>query len=175
LTYMSIDDEIIDRVRRGMLFPLVPRAKGEVPTRAFFVGEKMWGDLTASYEDQDLEYRMGELQAHLDHFASGGRIGPKYLRLLHPACDGVWEIRNPEADPSMRVIGLFVRKDVFIAAEMAFRKDLDGWQSRRWKEVKRRASAVWRGLFFNERPLVTVSVNEVVSGAEDGRYYKNRA
>jgi hypothetical protein len=27
LTYMSINDEILDRVKRGMLFPVLPRAR----------------------------------------------------------------------------------------------------------------------------------------------------
>jgi hypothetical protein len=135
----------------------------------------MWKALKKEYDDPDLEYRLGELEGHLDHFASGQPIGPNYLRLLYPAADGVWEIRNPESNPSMRVLGVFAEKDVFVAIEMAFRRDLGGWQSREWKQVKRRVGAVWRNLFFGERPLITTNVEDVVSGAEDGQYYKARA
>jgi hypothetical protein len=172
---MSIDDEIIDRWQRGMLRPLLPRARGSAGERAMFVCESMWEELNRTYEDWEHERRLGALQAHLEVFSSGEPIGPKYLFLLYPAQDGVWEIRHPEDYPSLRVLGLFARKDVFIAMDLVRRDELGGWQDRRWKEVKRRAAARWRGVFFTEPPLITTQISDVVSGADDGIYYKSRA
>ncbi len=171
---MSIQNEIIHRHTEGSIFAIVPKAKGAAPRRALFVTEEIWTELNSTHDDF-WEKRYGELQAHLDVFASGALIGPKYLSLLYPARDAVWEIRNPESNPSLRVIGLFAQRDVFIATEIIRRDQLDGWQDRGWRELKRRAQAKWRNLFNTYPPLITADVYKVVSGAEVGRYYKDRA
>lgn len=38
---MSIEDEIVDRVDRGMLWPLLPLVPGVAPIRAMFIGEAL--------------------------------------------------------------------------------------------------------------------------------------
>jgi len=172
---MSITDEIIDKVKRGMLHPLLPKAAGETARRAMFVSEPLWKILDSPEGDESWERRVGELRADLETFVIGDEIHPRYLFLLYPARDAVWEIRSTENDPSIRVLGLFPQKDAYIATNHALRELLGGWQSREWKEIKRTASAIWRWLFPTYNPIATTDVHLVVSGAINGKYYKDRS
>jgi hypothetical protein len=122
--------------------------------------------------DSDWERRVGELRADLEVFVTSEVINHKYLYMLFPPTDCVWEIRSVGTDPSIRVLGLFAVRDVYIAADVALREDLGGWQSRGWKQVKRNARAVWRMLFPSYNPIYTVDINDVVTGAISGRYFK---
>jgi hypothetical protein len=169
---MSIDDEIEDRVHRGMLFPLVPKAEGSPIRRAMFVSEALWSDLNSVEGDDEWDARIGRLRADLETLVIEEFIEPKYLFRLWRPSDAVWEIRSVRDDPSIRVLGLFALKDVFISTNYALREALGGWQSRAWKEVKRMAKAIWRHLFHPYRPIVTTDVNDVISGAVDGKYFK---
>jgi hypothetical protein len=169
---MSIHDEIEDRVKRKMLFPILPVAAGDTPLRAMLVGERLWDVLESPEGDLEWEHRVGELRADLEVFVSAPEIDPKYLFLLYPASEAVWEVRSVRSDPSIRVLGLFAVKDVLIACDVALRKDLGSWQSRAWKQVKRNARAVWRVLFPSYNPVVTTDVNEIVTGALSGTYFK---
>jgi hypothetical protein len=155
------------------IYPIVP-ASGSI-LRAMFVSESLWTALNASYDDEDMEERMGRLQADLEFFASSPEIDPKYLFHLYPARDAVWEIRSVRDAPSIRVLGLFAEQDVFIATTFALRADLGGWQSREWKQIKRTARQRWTTLFQPYAPLVTTNVHDVVTGAVDGKYFKGRA
>ena len=172
LTYMSIEEEILDRTSRGMLFPMIPRAPGGMPVRALFVVEGLRNALQSPPANDAWERRIGELQADMDRFVCGDLIDPKYLFLLYPGRDSVWEIRSTGSNPSIRVLGLFAQKDVFVATNFALRSDLGSWQSRRWKEVKRDALAKWRWLFGPYQPLAGSDIDQLVSGALNGRYFK---
>jgi hypothetical protein len=81
---MSILDVVAARVADGMLFPLVPRAAGTAPKRAMLVAEDLWTFLHESDADPEWEDRKGFLEADLEVFAEGQRIGPRYLFLLYP-------------------------------------------------------------------------------------------
>jgi hypothetical protein len=59
----------------------------------------------------------------LDLFAEGAPIGPKYLFLLYRADEAVWEIRSVRPNPSIRVLGRFAAKDIFVATNFALRDD----------------------------------------------------
>ena len=170
---MSIEDEIADRVGRKMLFPLMPKAPGATPRRAMFIEERIWLVLESPEGDDEWEERVGNLRADLELFVTEEQIDPKYLFLLYPPSDAVWEIRSIREDPSIRVLGLFALEDVWIATNAALREYLGGWQSREWKEVKRTARANWRVLFpGGYNAVVTTDIHEVVTGALDGRYFR---
>lgn len=173
LIYISIGEEIIDRVGRGMLFPLLPYVPGEAPLRAMLVGEKLWRVLESPEGDENWERRVGELRADLEVFVTQPDIEPKYLFLLFPAPEAVWEIRSTGSDPSIRVLGLFAEKDVFVATNFALRSCLGGWQSRAWKAVKGNAKAIWRVIFGPYNPVVTTNVHDLVTGAVSGKYFKS--
>jgi hypothetical protein len=169
---MSIHDEILDRVGRKMLFPVLPQARGSTIRRALFVSEPLHAALQSAPGDQEWERRIAELRADLEVFVEARTVDPKYLFRLYPGRDGIWEIRSVRDNPSIRVLGLFAWKDVFIATNHALREDLGGWQSREWKKVKRTARAVWRQLFPTYDPKVATSVRLLVTGALDGKYFK---
>lgn len=172
---MSIDDEILDRVHREMLFPLEPRAPGATIRRALFVAEKLWNELNSPEGDAEWEERIGRLRADLEIFVTEPAIAPQYLFLLYPSEDAVWEIRSVRDKPSLRVLGLFPEKNLFVSTNHARREDLGVWQSREWKTFKRTARAVWRQLFPAYDPKVTTRVNEVCSGATNEVFYKERS
>jgi hypothetical protein len=172
---MSIDDEILDCVGRGRLFPLAPQAKGAPIRRAMFVAEGLWSELSTPTGDAEWEERIGKLRADLEVFVTERSITPKYLFLLYPAADAVWEIRSVKDQPSLRVLGLFPRTDVFVSTNHARREVLGGWQSREWRLVKRAARAVWRQLFPTYPPKVTTKVGVVCSGATNEIFYKERS
>lgn len=169
---MSIEALIIDRMGRGMLFPILPKARGSTIRRALFVNEALHSVLTSPEGDQDWEKRVGELQADLEVFVEAPTVGPKYLFLLYPARDAVWEIRSTSNEPSIRILCLFAWKDILIAVGHALREELGGWESREWKVVKRDARAAWRRLFDPYQPKGGVDVKALVTGALDGKYFK---
>ena len=172
LTYMSIEEEIKDRCRRGMLFPLIPIAPGASVRRALFVAEDLWSVLQSPEGDAEWEERIGNLIADLENFVTADEISPRYLFLLSPARDCVWEIRSVVHQPSIRVLGQFGLKDILVTTNFALREDLGAWNSPAWREVKRRSIAIWRALFTIYKPVQTVNVSDVVSGATNGKYVK---
>ena len=169
---MSIYDEIVDRCERKMLFPIIPKAPGATVRRAMFVGEDLEASLNSPEGDEAWEKRVGYLRADLEHFVTSEEITCKYLFLLSPASDCVWEIRSVQHDPSVRVLGHFAECDVFISTNFALRSDLGVWESAAWKKVKLMARAIWRRLFFLYKPLEFTNINEMVSGAISGKYLK---
>ena len=172
---MSIEDDILDRVRQGMLFPLSPRAAGATIRRAMFVSERLWNELNSPEGDPEWEDRIGRLRADLEVYITEAVIAPRYLFLLYPASDGVWEIRSVRDQPSLRVLGLFPDIDVFVSTNYARRDELGGWQSREWKTIKRMAKAIWRQLFPSYDPKITSNAGEVCSGVTNDLFYKDRA
>lgn len=169
---MSIEDLIRDRVVKGMLYPLIPKAAGASPRRAMFVSEDLWRVLSTEHHDEDMEERLGILQADLELFVEGQPIDPKYLFLLYPPRDAVWEIRSLRPTPSIRVLGCFAMKDVFIATNMELREKLGGWQSRQWKAVKRSARTRWGHLFHPYTPVSSTNIHDLVTGAIHAKYFK---
>lgn len=137
-----------------------------------FVSEDIWALLSTEHEDLEMEERVGTLQADLEQFAEGRSIDPKYLFLLYPASEGVWEIRSVRPEPSIRVLGFFAKKDVFVATNLALRENLGGWESREWKDVKRSARTRWEHLFHTYQPLISTNLSDLVTGAINGKYFK---
>jgi hypothetical protein len=170
---MSIHDEILDRYERKALFPVLPKARGATIRRALFVNEAVHVLLNSPEgEDEEWERRIANLQADLEVFVEARSIAPSYLFLLYPCRDAVWEIRSTRPKPSIRVLCLFAWQDVLIATSHALREELGGWQSREWKIVKRDARAGWRRLFPTYDPQITTDPKSIVTGAQDGKYFK---
>jgi hypothetical protein len=137
-----------------------------------FVSEDVWSLLSMEHQNEEMEDRMGLLQADLESFVGGRVIDPKYLFLLSPAREGTWEIRSVRPEPSVRVLGFFAMKDVFIGTNLALREELKGWESREWKDVKRLARTRWSHLFHTFQPLKSLNISDLVTGSIDGKYFK---
>lgn len=174
LTYMSIQDEIRDRCSRKMLYALEPRAFGAPIRRALFLAEPLWKLLNSPEGDDEWEERIGLLQADLEMFVTEELIGPKYLRPLLPARDGVWAIRSDQDKPTLRVLCLFAGKDQLIATGISRREDLGVLHSKEWKIAKRAARASWRNLFQTYEPVIATSIVDVCTGVVDGVFYEDR-
>lgn len=169
---MSIRAVIQDREASGMLFPLMPKAGGATVVRAMFVTEGLQNVLDSPEGDQEWERRVAELQADLEYFVEGRAIDPKYLFLLYHVREAVWEIRSVRDQPSIRVLGRFAEKDVFIATNFALREDLGKWESRAWRDVKVMARTAWTNIFQQYQPVAGSNIHDMVSGALNGRYFK---
>ena len=137
-----------------------------------FVSEAIWSVLSVQHPDDAMEDRLGILQADLELFVEGQPLDPRYLFLLYPPREAVWEIRSLRPAPSIRVLGCFAMRDVFIATSMELRENLGGWQSRQWKDVKRLARARWNHLFHTYTPMVSINIHDLATGAVDGKYFK---
>lgn len=157
-----------------MLYPLRPKAAGSPIYRVLFLAEDLWKFLYEDIHDDDMEDRIGTLLADLEQFVTSEEITPKYLFLLYPSRDAVWEIRSVQDKPSIRVLGLFAAWNVLVATNMALREELGGWESRQWKQVKRKARAAWNSILQPYAPVVTTKVQRVVSGAIDGKYFRGK-
>lgn len=159
-----------------MLYPLRPKARGAPINRAMFLSEGLREVLESDEGDEEWETRVGELQADLEVFVTDETpIDPKYLFLLAPARDAVWEIRSVRVDPSIRVLGSFAKKDVFVATNHALRADLGGWESQAWRTAKRLSGAIWRKIFGTYHPRREVKISALVTGAHKGEYFRERA
>jgi hypothetical protein len=137
-----------------------------------YVSEGLWALFATSHPDPIMESRVGTLRADLETFVDGAPLYPSYLFLLSPAQEGVWEIRSTRDEPSIRVLGLFAAKDIFIATNYALRSNLGDWPSREWRDAKVAARTIWTNLFHTYRPIITTNVHRVVTGAINGKYFK---
>lgn len=117
--------------------------------------------------------RFAQLEADLAVFVNSPTIDPKYLFGLSPRSDRVWEIRSVRPKPSIRVLGRFAAKDEFVATHYVLRGQLGRWNSREWKIGKRRAKAEWASLFHPYDAVDEQDINNLVSGAINGKYFRN--
>src|ERR1700735_2105975 len=116
---MSILDVLKSKVAHGMLHPLRPKAAGASVSRPMYLAEGLWELFQTTHPDPLMEERIGTLRADLESFVVGLTLHPSYLFLLSPTREGVWEIRSTRQDPSIRVLGRFAARDVFIATNYA--------------------------------------------------------
>ena len=119
----------------------------------------------------DIE-RFARLEADLATFVTSPTIDPGYLKGLWPAREGVWAIKSTRPSPSIRVLGFFAEKDSFVATNHALRSELGKFESRQWRDQKRRAGVIWRRLFPTYQFNASRDVNELFTGAINGDYFK---
>lgn len=169
---MSIEVEVQRWVLREGLHVLRPLTPKTACRRAMFVTSKLWEALNGPWESEDDEERFGRLYADLVQFVEGRRIDHNYFKNLWPRRDGVWEIRSVRPSPSVRVLGRFATKDVFIATNFELRNELGEFDSREWREAKRRCLAEWRHLFNSYPALIGNTIHDHISDAIDGKYFR---
>jgi hypothetical protein len=131
----------------------------------------------ALYDPKPTEWeidRFARLAADLAVFVRAMNIVPQYLHRLAPRRDRVWEIRSLEPEPQIRILGLFAAKNVFIATHYELRENLGVFDRPGWRIAKRRAAAEWRKLFppYDARP--ETDIHQLVTGAIDGTYFRDR-
>lgn len=172
LTLMSILQNIRWRVQEGRLYPLVPLATSAPRIRSIYLSTYVYAAINEPRTDSAEIERYAQLEADLGVFVTSPTIDPKYLFLLSPTRESVWEIRTVRPNPGIRTMGLFASKDVFVATHYVSRDQLPGWNSRAWKEAKRHAQTQWRNLFQVYDPLRDTNVQHLVTGAINGKYFR---
>ena len=136
------------------------------------MSERLWKILNSEEGDSEWERRVGELRADLEVFVTQDEIDQRYLFLLYPARDAVWEIRSVRTEPSIRVLGSFAQKDTFVAMHHALRSDL-GLAIARLETCEAQRQSILASAIPSYNPVVTTDVKDVVTGAIDGRYFKS--
>lgn len=171
LTYMSIYDELRDRVKDGRLFFVPPLdLEGELLVRKLYVSPAIESLLVGPWEDAAWESRCTDLYADLHTFVAGyeiaGRMPPStsteaFLALLRPQTDEVWEMRSTDSYPQLRIFGRFAAMDCFVGLTWHYRSQL-GDDQRLWRAAIDECKAEWRRL-FNYPPHMEVDVHGYVS------------
>ncbi|HYE70109.1 MAG TPA: hypothetical protein VD932_01125 [Aquabacterium sp.] len=110
--------------------------------------------------------RMARLVRDLDRFSNGDRLGVVlddrfenscFMKRLSPSTDEIWEIRSRDPQPGLRIFGRFAEQDVFVAVNMAIRKELD------WEREKEVCESKWQLLFPSHPPISGASINDYIS------------
>lgn len=141
--------------------------------RHMYLERELHERLFHSYEDDSVEERHAQLQSDLEQFVTARRLPPTYIRLLAPTSKGVWEIRSVQPNPGIRVFGLFIKKDSFLATHYEYRRELGGFNDRAWKLASRRSRGIWSKLFTTMyKPRLSDNIHELISGAMDEKYFK---
>jgi hypothetical protein len=173
LTYMSIRDEIQNRVAEGRMLHLPHSIPSAERKRDMFVSEEVGQVVMPPWETNVDGLRFSMLRAHLDVFTSGGLISiasdpyskPKatYMARIDPPADEVWDIRSIDPRPAIRVLGCFAETDLFVALTWEYRMNLGGPDSKEWRDFREKCKAKWRGLFPAYQPFTGETANEYVS------------
>lgn len=158
LTYMSIRDEINNRISEKRLFVLPPLLSSDPVKRHMFVSKEVYTAVDpASWHRGDDTHRLGRLRADLDAFTTGQLIAvaedpykkpnSTYIARTDPITDDVWDIRSRDPRPGIRVLGGFVETDAFVSITFDYRTNLGGPGSKEWRDFIERCKAQWRVLF----------------------------
>ena len=177
LTYMSIQDEIQNRLQENRLFRL-ERALPSDP-----VGRDMLKLVVGPWNSPDMQGRCGRLRADLESFIGGDTLticlrpfeaGVAYMRLLKPPSDGIFDIRSRDPNPALRVFGGFARRDVFVALTWAPRskplswsskQPLEGRNSREWRDAVLECKTAWKNLFGSYQPVTGDEIENYATSA----------
>lgn len=159
-------------MREARLISLKPLAPGTSEQRVMLVTPELMATLDGPWQSNDDADRIARLRAHLDHFVSGGFIDPGYLKQLTPKTDEVWTIRSKRPRPSIRVLGRFAARNVFVATNYELRGSLNEIGSIEWGRATRHCKAVWRALFEPYPPMPGETINDYVSNAANPKLFK---
>ena len=130
--------------------------------RTLYISEKVRQFITSTAQGMDIKMRERWLTARavLESFVDGRWITIKSkpksraeMGILCPHDDGIWEIRDVRPRPSVRILGSFTEKDVFIALAPYERAELGAKGSEGWTNALRDYKTQWTELFNGHRPM----------------------
>ena len=75
------------------------------------------------------------------------------MAILCPHEDGVWEFRDVKPEPSLRILGGFMQKDVFIALAPYERFELGKKGTQGWTNALQDFKVQWDKLFDGHNPM----------------------
>jgi hypothetical protein len=130
--------------------------------RTLYISERVKQLITGTAPGMDIEMRGRWLTARavLESFVDGKWITIKSkpksraeMTVLCPRGDGIWEIRDVKPKPSLRILGSFIQKDVFIALAPYERSELGAKDSEGWTNALQNYKVQWTELFDGHRPM----------------------
>jgi hypothetical protein len=111
-------------------------------------------------------------RAVLEQFVDGKWITVKSkpksraeLAILCPHSDEIWEIRDVKPRPSLRILGSFAQKDLFVALAPYERSELGAKGSTEWTRALQQYKTQWTWLFGQERPISGSFPDDYLSNA----------
>ena len=138
--------------------------EGEVHVREIFMVNDLW-----KYIEKDVPKQYGikyqvTLEQRLAKFIKGDRINNFYdMKELRPFGSGVWEFKVLE-EPSSRIFGAFIERDIFIAFWMKKRDDLAGKKfNRSFKSFMDLVKNQWSHLFKNKTMLLSSNIDDLIT------------
>jgi hypothetical protein len=130
--------------------------------RTLYFSEKVRLLITGSLPEMDAKKKGRWLAARavLEAFVDGHWITVKskpnsraQMAILCPHEDEIWEIRDVKPKPSLRILGSFTHRDVFIALAPYERSELGEKGSDGWNNALLDYKAKWTELFDGHRPM----------------------
>jgi hypothetical protein len=152
----------IDKVcesSNGELHPAI--FPGLQPRRTLYISEKLRQLITGTAANMDLKKRERWLvsRAVLEAFVDGNWITTKSkpksrgeMAILCPHDAGIWEFRDVKPKPSLRILGGFMQKDVFVALAPYERSELGKKGSQEWSNALQDFKSQWERLFADCKP-----------------------
>ena len=130
--------------------------------RTLYISERVKQFITATAPGLDVKMRGRWLTARavLENFVDGKRMTIKSkpkskaeIGILCPHKDGIFEFRDVNPKPSVRILGSFTEKDVFIALAPYKRSELGKKGSQGWTIALHNYKAQWAALFKGHQPM----------------------
>jgi hypothetical protein len=181
LTYMSIHDAINCWIKQGRLFVLTRALPSDPVERTMLISPEIKELVDGPWQDTSMERRCGRLRADLEAFI-GGDIIPvclnpfeaktAYFGRLHPASDGIFDIRSRDPSPALRVFGAFAETDTFVALTWSPRSRQVRWTikrplgprgSRAWRDAVVGCKTEWKRLFPTYPPVTGDRLHDYIS------------
>lgn len=169
LTSMSIFAEIRTLVGAQTLHELQPRNTTECCYRTLYLHRDLYQEIVGDHVSDAIAERYAELEADLEQFITSKLLPPSYIYLLKPTSCGVLEIKSL-FNPQIRVFGMFICKNKFLATHCERRDNLANNNS--WQEYIKSAKSVWYQLFPNHKYLKSNDMSKLFVGATDEKYFK---
>lgn len=138
------------------VFPGLPQR------RTLYISETVRQYITGTAPGMDVEMRGRWLTARavLEAFVDGRWITTKSkpksraeMAILCPYEDGIWEFRDVKPKPSLRILGSFTEKDVFVALSPYERSKLGDKATGAWKKALEDFKAEWKKFFDGHQPM----------------------
>jgi len=135
---------------------------GLLPRRTLYISERVKQLITGTAADMDVNIRgrWFVARAVLEAFVDGKWITIKSkaksraeMAILCPHKDGIWEFRDVKPRPSVRILGSFTEKDVFIALSPYERSELGEKGSEEWAVALQNYKVQLELLFDGHQPM----------------------
>lgn len=179
---MSIHDSICYWIAEKRLFELNPVFESDPIERTLIVSKEIYDLLEGPWLDDSWARRCRRLQATLEAYVKGQRIGiclkpykaaSAYMARLNKPSDEVWDIRSTDPNPALRVFGRFADRNLFVALiwsprsveiPASQRPPLGPRDSDEWRDAIVECKAEWKKLFPSYSPIHGDRINPAFAG-----------